>query len=87
MIIKMFEFYIVVLILVIGIMVIRMIRGNTLYDRLNALFVISTDIILLILFTGFVDGRVDMYVDIALSYGVLGFVSTVIIAKFVGGQK
>ena len=57
------------------------------FDRLNGIFVIGIDVIMVILFVGFVDGRIDMYVDIAISYGLLGFLSTVMIAKFLGGGR
>ena len=40
------------------------------------------DVIVVIMLIGFIDGRADMYVDIAISYGILGFLSTVIIARF-----
>ena len=33
---------------------------------------------------GFIDGRKEMYVDIAISYAVLGFISSVIVAKILG---
>ena len=35
---------------------------------------------------GFIDGRRDMYVDIAISYAVLGFISSVIVAKILGSK-
>ena len=34
----------------------------------------------------YLDGRPEMYVDIALSYAILGFVGSVIIAKYLGGK-
>ena len=68
-------------------MLVRVFRGPSVYDRLNGIFVIGVNVILVILLTGFITERVDMYVDIALSYGVLGFLSTVIIAMFLGGSK
>ncbi len=52
------------------------------FDRFIAILIISTNIVLLLLLVGFVDGRGDMYVDIAVSYAVLGFISSLIIAKF-----
>lgn len=52
------------------------------FDRFIAILIISTNIVLLLLLVGFVDGRGDMYVDIAISYAVLGFISSLIIAKF-----
>ena len=71
----------------IGMMLIRVFRGPSVYDRLNGIFVIGVNVIVVILLAGFLTDRVDMYVDIALSYGVLGFLSTVIIAMFLGGSK
>ena len=36
---------------------------------------------------GFIDGRMAMYIDIAMSYSILGFVTTVILAKYIGGRR
>ena len=74
-------------ILMIGMMLIRVFKGPSVFDRLNGIFVLGIDVIMIILFVGFVDGRIDMYVDIAISYGLLGFLSTVMIAKFLGGGR
>lgn len=74
-------------ILMVGLMLLRVFKGPSVYDRLNGIFVIGIDVIMVILFVGFIDGRIDMYVDIAISYGILGFLSTVFIAKFLGGRK
>ncbi|MBR4020708.1 MAG: pH regulation protein F [Firmicutes bacterium] len=82
-----FTFMLVGTILMIGIMLIRVFKGPSVFDRLNGIFVIGIDVIMVILFVGFIDGRIDMYVDIAISYGLLGFLSTVIIAKFLGGGR
>lgn len=57
------------------------------YDKLNGIFAMNTNIVLLIMLVGFFDGRYDMYIDIALSYAILGFVTTVILAKYIGGRK
>lgn len=82
-----FKILLIGIILIIGLMLIRVFRGPSVYDRLNGIFVIGIDVIVVILLAGFVDGRADMYVDIAISYGILGFLSTVIIAKILGGNK
>lgn len=82
-----FKALLVGIILVIGLMLIRVFRGPSVYDRLNGIFVIGIDVIVAIMLVGFVDGRADMYVDIAISYGIAGFLSTVIIAKYLGGNK
>ncbi|WP_455012413.1 monovalent cation/H+ antiporter complex subunit F [Mogibacterium timidum] len=68
-------------------MIITMFVGKTVYDKLNALFVINTNIVMLILVVGLVDDRMDMHIDIALSYAILGFITTVILAKFIGGRR
>ncbi|WP_314932445.1 monovalent cation/H+ antiporter complex subunit F [Mogibacterium timidum] len=68
-------------------MIITMFVGRTVYDKLNALFVINTNIVMLILVVGLIDDRMDMHIDIALSYAILGFITTVILAKFIGGRR
>ena len=55
------------------------------YNNFAAVLAISTNVTLFLMLIGFVDGRQDMYVDIALSFAVLGFVSSVIVAKFMSG--
>ena len=36
---------------------------------------------------GYIDKRPDMYVDIAISYAILGFIGSLIVAKFIGGKR
>ena len=76
-----------VLIAIIGLMLLRALRGPTVFDRMNALGVIGADTILLVNLFGYLDKRPDMYVDIAISYAILGFVGSVAIAKYLGGKK
>ena len=72
-------FYImmVAILLIIGTMLQRLFNGPTIFDRMNALGVIGADTILLL----------DMYVDIAISYAILGFIGSLIVAKFIGGKR
>ena len=56
-------------------------------NKLNYVFAMNTVIVLLIMTVGFIDGRSDMYIDIALSYSILGFVTSVILAKYMGGRR
>ncbi|MGF6375881.1 multicomponent Na+:H+ antiporter subunit F [Clostridiales Family XIII bacterium PM5-7] len=72
-------------IFLIGIILFRVFRGPSLYDRLNGIFMIGLNVVVVIVLVGFIDGRADMYVDIAISYGVLGFISTVLFTKFLAG--
>ena len=65
-------------------MLVFLFKGSSIYDKLIGILVMSTKVILVLILIGFVDGRRDMYVDIAISYGILGFISSVILAKFLG---
>lgn len=69
------------------IMLVLMFMRKTTLDKLNYIFAMNTVIVLIILTVGFIDGREDMYIDIALSYSILGFVTSVILAKYIGGRK
>ena len=60
----------------------RVFAGPTVFDRAAAAGAIGTSVILLLLLLGFITGRVEMFVDIALAYGALGFVSFLLIAKY-----
>lgn len=68
-------------------MVFFILHKRNIFDRLNALFSLNTNIVLLIITVGFIDGRMDMYIDIAISYAILGFVTTMILAKYIGGRR
>ncbi len=68
-------------------MVIMMFRKYYFLNKLNYVFAMNTVIVLLIMTVGFIDGRIDMYIDIALSYSILGFVTSVILAKYIGGRR
>ena len=76
----------IAVVMVVAMMLQRVFQGPTVYDRMNGLGVIGADVILLIILFGYLDGRPEMYVDIALSYAAIGFVGSVIIAKYLGGK-
>jgi len=76
----------VAVVIIIGLMLQRVFQGPTIYDRMNGLGVIGADTILLLVLFGYIDGRPDMYVDIAISYAILGFICSVIVAKYLGGK-
>ena len=56
-------------------------RGPSLYDRVLAANLFGTKTALLIVVIGFVTGRPD-FVDIALVYALLNFISTIAVLKF-----
>lgn len=64
-------------------MLIKMFREKAIYDKMNGLSVINTNVVILILVFGFLDGRPEMYIDIAIAYGILGFVGNIVISRYV----
>ncbi|MEW6032611.1 MAG: monovalent cation/H+ antiporter complex subunit F [Bacillota bacterium] len=60
----------------------RIFTGPTVFDRLAGSGLIGTSTIFLLLLLGFITGRPDLFVDIAIAYGALGFVSFLLIAKY-----
>lgn len=58
------------------------ISGPTVLDRIVSVGVIGTKTTVILLLMGFIYGRVDMFVDIALAYALLNFLATISAAKF-----
>ncbi|MBR0308927.1 MAG: pH regulation protein F [Mogibacterium sp.] len=83
-------FWIIVLVWLVAILMVMlymMLKKKYPLNKLNYVFAMNTVIVLLIMVVGFIDGRTDMYIDIALSYSILGFVTSVILAKYIGGRR
>ena len=72
---------IVLLVLMLATLV-RVILGPSTIDRLVGANVIGTKAMLLIIIMGTLQGRVEMYVDIALAYALLNFITSVAAARF-----
>ena len=83
-----FQFLLFALALIIGVYLYRVIRGPTVFDRMLGLNGISTKAIVLLLVTGTVYDRVDMFVDISTGYALLNLVAALAIAKYLeeGGK-
>ncbi len=77
----------IVLTIIIAIPLIRVLKGPTVFDRLLATNAIATKTIVLICLIGFLYGRIDMFIDITLAYAILGFVGSLVIAKYVISSK
>lgn len=60
----------------------RVVSGPSIFDRLTGLGLIGSKMIVLLLVLGAWSERVDLYVDIALSYGLISFVGTLVMAKY-----
>ena len=77
----------VVLTIIIAVPLYRVVKGPTVYDRLIATNAIATKTIVLICLIGFLYGRVDMFIDITLAYAILGFIGSLIIAKYLTSRR
>ena len=60
----------------------RVLRGPTVFDRLTGLGLIATKTIVLLVLMGFMTDRVEVFVDITLSYSLLGFIGSLVLAKY-----
>jgi len=75
------------IILTMAVMVERIWRGPTAFDRLNALALIGTDTILLVVLIGMITHQIDHYVDIAITYAMTGFIGLALIAKYITDRQ
>jgi multicomponent Na+:H+ antiporter subunit F len=60
----------------------RVVIGPTVFDRLMGVGVIGTKTVVLVCLAGFAFQRLDMFIDIAIAYAMLNYISTVVIAKY-----
>ena len=60
----------------------RVIQGPTVIDRILGVNVIGIKTTVLIIIIGTLDGRVEMFIDIALAYALLNFITTIAAARF-----
>jgi multicomponent Na+:H+ antiporter subunit F len=78
----MFAFAAAVLIISMVFSLLRAFYGPTVFDRILAINVQGTKTVLLIAVVGFLTGRPD-FLDLALVYVFLNFITTIAILKFV----
>lgn len=76
-----FEAFIWVLLLTTSIVLYRIIKGPSPYDRMLGVNVIGTKTIVILVLIGYVFER-PYFFDIALLYAILNFIATVVIAKY-----
>jgi len=77
----------VALTIIIAIPVVRVVKGPTVFDRLLATNAIATKTIVLICLIGYIFNRIDMFIDITLAYAILGFIGSLVIAKYVSSPR
>jgi multicomponent Na+:H+ antiporter subunit F len=72
-----------VVVIVIAFFMTRLIIGPTIFDRVVALNGIGTLAPVLMVLTGMVYGRIDMFVDVAIAIYLLNLFTTLLIARYV----
>jgi len=77
----MFETACLFLLGTLALLLVRLIRGPTVFDRLLATNTVGTVSVLLLAGIGFLTGRPD-FLDLALVYGLLNIVGTIAVLKF-----
>jgi len=65
----------------------RALFGPTVLDRLIGVNAIGSKTVVILLLIGFLYGRVDMFVDIALAYAFLNFVAVLTASRYFHKRK
>ncbi len=60
----------------------RVAVGRTIFDRIIAAGLVGTNGFILLTLIGFIFGRIDMFVDIAIAYALLNFVIIIVLGKY-----
>lgn len=60
----------------------RVAKGPTVFDRLLGAGAVGSKTIVIACLFGSIYGRLDMFIDLALAYGVLNFVGLIAIEKY-----
>ena len=60
----------------------RAVFGPTVLDRLIGTNAVGSKTVVLLILIGLIYGRVDMFVDIALAYGLLNFIAVLAASKY-----
>ena len=60
----------------------RIIIGKTIFDRIIAAGLVGTNGFILLTLIGFIYDRIDMFIDIALTYALLNFVIAIVLGKY-----
>jgi multicomponent Na+:H+ antiporter subunit F len=75
-----------VILVAIAVGLVRAFRGPTLYDRVLAVNMVGTLTVLMVAVLGFMTGRPE-FLDIALVYVLISFVSTIAVLRMVTTRK
>jgi multicomponent Na+:H+ antiporter subunit F len=61
----------------------RGVGGPGFFNRIVAVNVIGTKVVVILILMGFIYQRVDMFVDTSLGYALLNFIGTLAVAKYI----
>ena len=70
------------LILLMFVVIFAVLRGPTMIDRVLAINIIGTKVVSLLVLIGILLGKLDMYIDLALTYALLNFLSSLVAGRF-----
>ena len=84
---KLFLYSSLFLIFLMILLLYRIVVGPTVIDRILAVNVIGTKSIVLLILMGVIFHRIEMFVDIALGYGLLNFIASLAAAKYFKKHK
>jgi len=76
---------VVCLVVLMSLATVRLVLGPTAPDRVIALDTVNTLVIASMILFGVIYQEI-IFVDVAIVYGLLSFVSTLYIAKYIGGE-
>lgn len=71
----------------IGLALLRVWAGPTIYDRLLGVGIVGTNAVLLLAIMGFIYERPEGFLDLAITYAILNFVGVVAVAKFLDVRR
>ncbi len=60
----------------------RVAVGRTIFDRIIAAGLVGTNGFILLVLIGFLFGRINMFVDLAIAYALLNFVVIIVLGKY-----
>ena len=72
----------VLIAMLIAICLYRIIIGKTVFDRIIAASLVGVNGLILLTLIGFIYNRIDMFIDIALTYALLNFVIAIVLGKY-----
>jgi multicomponent Na+:H+ antiporter subunit F len=77
-----FTYATIILVVIILMPFYRVVSGPTVFDRLLAIGAMGSKTIGLVCLIGLLFNRLDMFMDIALAYAVLNFITGITVAKY-----